>query len=217
MPAIWIVQIGQRRGEYPVRFRGVDRIERAGLAPEGDNCGDVEIRDGNMKARKGDQRVDAARVRGQSLRPLPARQWRRDHGRWPPGSHQGRRSHLDGSEAQKLRCSRTTSGPSLVSWRSTRTAAWRSAIRVASRVVGVELARCARCGARQRLEQAAGNGDGVIRWSGRGQPVVHGVRRRGGRIWHRSVHHAELCCSLLLDALLFASVKVRNVGLAVRR
>jgi hypothetical protein len=62
VPAIWIVQIGQRHGEYPVCFCGIDRIDGAGFAPVSDNCGDVEVRDANMKARKGDQRVDAAWV-----------------------------------------------------------------------------------------------------------------------------------------------------------
>jgi hypothetical protein len=62
VPAIWIVQIGQRHGEYPVCFCGLDRIDGAGLTPVGDNCGDIEARDTNMKAWKGDQRVDAAGV-----------------------------------------------------------------------------------------------------------------------------------------------------------
>jgi hypothetical protein len=62
MPAIGFVQIAQRHAEYPVCICGIDRIDGAGLAPEGDNCGDVEVRDANMKARKGEQRVDAAGV-----------------------------------------------------------------------------------------------------------------------------------------------------------
>jgi hypothetical protein len=50
------------------------------------------------------------------------------------------------------------------------------------RVVGVELARRGGAESSNESNKSAGNSGGVILWFRCGQPVVHGVRRRGGRI-----------------------------------
>ena len=47
-------------------------------------------------------------------------------------------------------------------------------------VVGVEFARCGGAERGNESNKSAGNNGGVILWSGCGQPVVHCVRRRGG-------------------------------------
>ena len=51
-----------------------------------------------------------------------------------------------------------------------------------NRVVGVEFARWGGAERGNESNKSAGNSGAVILWSGRGQPVVHRVRRRGGRI-----------------------------------
>jgi len=168
-----------------VCFCGIDRIDRARLAPEGDNCGDIEARDANMKARKGDQRVDAAWVEANFF------------GSFPQGSDGG--IAVGGLPGAAGECDLTWMVPKRV------TALQQNHFGTAAgvfekyedgclpvsdtcrnRVVGVELARWGGAERGNESNKSAGNSGGVILWSGCGQPVVHGVRRRGGRI----VRHA---------------------------
>ena len=185
VPAIWIVQIGQRHGEYPVCFCGVDRMDGAGLTPVGDNCGDVEVRYANMKARKGDQRVDAAGVEANFF------------GCFPQGSSGGIAvGGLSGAAGECYLARMVPKRVAALQQNHFGTVAGvfekyedgRLPVSDAcrDRVVGVELARWGGAERGNESTKSAGNNGGVIVWSGCGQPVVHGVRRRGGRI----VRHA---------------------------
>lgn len=196
VPAIWIVQIRQRHGQHPMCFCGVDRIDGAGLAPVRDNSGDIEARHANMKAWEGDQRLDAAWVEANFF------------GSFPQGSGGG--IAVGGLPGAAGKCDLTWMVPKRVTtlqqnhfgavvgvFEKYKDRCLPVSDMCRNRVVGVEFAR--RGGAERGNEsnKLAGNTGGVILWSGCGQPVVHRVRRRGGRIgiWHRSVHHAgrRLC------------------------
>jgi hypothetical protein len=181
VPAIWIVQIGQRQGEYPVCFCGVDRMNAAGLAPIGDDCGDVEARDADMAARKGDQRVDAAWVEADFF------------GCFPQGSGGG--ISVDGLPGAAGECDLTWMVPKRIT--ALQQNDFGTIVGVfekhedgrlpvsdicRNRVIGVELARWGGTERGNESNKSTGNIGGVILWSGCGQPVVHGVRRRRGRI-----------------------------------
>jgi hypothetical protein len=174
-----------------VCFCGIDRKDGAGLTPVGDHCGDVEVRDADMKARKRYQWVDADGVEVNFF------------GCFPQGRGGG--VAVDGLSGAAWEADLTRMIP------KRRTALQQNHFRSAAGVfekyedgclpvsdaycqgiVGVELARCGGAERGNQLNKSAGS-HGVVLWSGCGQPVVHGVRRRGSRIgiWHRSVHHAD--------------------------
>ena len=191
MPAIWIVQIGQRHGEYPVCFCGVDRIDRAGLTPVGDNCGDIEARDANMKARKSNQRVDAAWVEANFL------------GSFPQGSGGG--IAVDGLPGAAGKCNLTWMVPKRVTalqqnhfgtvagvFEKYEDGCLPVSNICCNGIVGVEFARWGGAERGNESNKSAGNYGALILRSGCGQPVIDCVRRRGARIGigHKSVHHA---------------------------
>jgi hypothetical protein len=218
VPAIWIVQIGQRHGEHPVCFCGIDWIDGAGLTPVGDDRGDVEVRDADMKARKRDQWVDADGVEANFF------------GCFPQGS--GRRaaiSRLSGAAREGDLTWMVSKGRAALQQNHFGTVAGvfekyedgRLPISdtCCNGIVGVELARCGGAQRGNEPNKSAGNGDGVILWSGFGQPVVHRVSRLRARIgiWHRSVHHADdrRCGqSVRTESLLHGAYQLPNVSVA---
>jgi len=190
-----------------VCFFRVDRMDGAGLTPVGDNCGDVEVRYANMKARKGDQRIDAAGVEANFF------------GCFPQGSGGG--IAVGGLPGAAGECYLAWMVPERVAALQQNHFGTVAGVfekhedgrlpvsdTSRNRVVGVELARWGDAERGNESNKMAGNYGGVIHRSGCGQPVVHGVRRRGGRIvshagrsfwvglrarigiWHESVHHA---------------------------